>query len=135
MSRSEQKVADFEEVTAPTRSQDEAGLYPPPPGCQTGCRKQHHRSSFETTATYLQLIADTIPDKPILLLWDGATWHGGPAVAAFLEQNPRFTVIRFPPGSPDLNPQEHVWKLTREQVSHNHVQKSLHQLAMTLRLI
>ena len=83
----------------------------------------------ETTATYLQLIADTIPDKPILLLWDGATWHGGPAVAAFLEQNPRFTVMRFPPGSPDLNPQEHVWKLTREQVSHNHIQKSLQQLA------
>lgn len=83
----------------------------------------------ETTATYLQLLADTSPDKPLLLLWDGATWHGGPAVTAFLEQNPRFTIMRFPPGSPDLNPQEQVWKLTREQVSHNHLQTDFKQLA------
>jgi transposase len=82
----------------------------------------------ETTAIYLQMIAEAIPDKPILLLWDRATWHGGDAVRAFLKQNPRFEVMRFPPGSPDLNPQEHVWKLTREQVSHNHLQTQFNQL-------
>lgn len=82
----------------------------------------------ETTASYLQMIADAIPDKPILLLWDRATWHGGRAVREFLERHPRFEVMRFPPGSPDLNPQEHVWKLTREHSSHNHLQTQFKQL-------
>lgn len=74
----------------------------------------------EATVCYLQLIAKAFPDKPILLLWDRATWHRGQAVRDFLAQNPRFEVIYFPPGSPDLNPQEHVWKEAREHVSHNH---------------
>lgn len=76
----------------------------------------------ETTASYLQMIAEAIPDKPILLLWDRAPWHGGEAVRDFLQRHPRFELLCFPPGSPDLNPQEHVWKLTREHISHNHLQ-------------
>jgi hypothetical protein len=28
-----------------------------------------------------------------------------------------------PPGSPQLNPQEHVWALTRDAISHNHTRK------------
>lgn len=83
----------------------------------------------ETTVQYLNIIAAEYPEKPILILWDRATWHGGPFVKAFLEENPRIEVMKFPPGSPDLNPQEHVWKLTREKVSHNHLIPKLDQLA------
>jgi transposase len=32
----------------------------------------------------------------------------------------RLEVIFFPPACPDLNPQEHVWKMTRQAVSHHH---------------
>ena len=83
----------------------------------------------ETTAAYLAMIAETIPDKPVLLLWDRAPWHGGDAIRDFLKQHPRIEVMRLPPGSPDLNPQEQVWKLTREHISHNHIQKQFKQLA------
>lgn len=83
----------------------------------------------ETTVQYLNIIATEYPEKPILILWDRATWHGGPLVNAFLEANPRIEIMKFPPGSPDLNPQEHVWKLTREKVSHNHQIPKLNQLA------
>jgi len=31
--------------------------------------------------------------------------------------------MHFPPGSPQLNPQEHVWERTRDAVSHNHTRK------------
>ena len=82
-----------------------------------------------TTATYLAKIATAIPDKPILLLWDRAPWHRGEAVRDFLDANPRFEVLWFPPGAPDLNPQEQVWKQTREHISHNHVQPRLRDLA------
>jgi len=69
------------------------------------------------------------PDRPILLLWDRAPWHRGPAITAVLEANARLEIVWFPPGSPDLNPQEHVWKATREAVSHNHGHGKLVALA------
>jgi len=82
----------------------------------------------EVSALFLQRLLLTYPDRPILLLWDRATWHKGEAVRAMLEANPRLEVMWFPPGSPELNPQEHVWKAAREAVSHNHTQKKLPEL-------
>ena len=83
----------------------------------------------ETTARFLEMIAQAYLCQPILIIWDRAKWHGGSAVKEFLEANPRFEILKFPPGSPDLNPQEHVWKLTREKVSHNHNMAKLPELA------
>lgn len=81
------------------------------------------------TATYLEKIVAAIPEKPILLLWDRAPWHRGPAIRDFLSTNPRVELMWFPPGAPDLNPQEQVWKRTREHISHNHVQTQMQDLA------
>lgn len=74
----------------------------------------------ETTAVYLQHLALVYPDQPILLLWDRAPHHKGDAVKAFLNANPRIEVMWFPAGAPDTNPQEHVWKHTRQHVCHAH---------------
>ena len=105
-------------------------------GClnlQTGTEivMQAETMNSATTAVYLKMIADAIPDKPILLLWDRAPWHRGSAVRDFLEANPRFELLWLPPGAPDLNPQEQVWKQTREHISHNHRQTCLKHLADT----
>jgi transposase len=83
----------------------------------------------ETSALFLTKILVAYPDLPILLLWDRATWHRGPEIKAVLEANPRLEIMCFPAGAPDLNPQEHVWKLTRGAISHNHTCKKLDQLA------
>jgi transposase len=83
----------------------------------------------EASALFLQCLLLAYPGVPILLLWDRATWHKGEAVRALLEANPRLQIIWFPPGSPELNPQEHVWKATREAISHNHRFKKLPELA------
>jgi len=83
----------------------------------------------ETSALFLEKILLACPDDPILLLWDRAPWHRGPKIKAILEANPRLEIIYFPPGAPDLNPQEHVWKATRKVVSHNHAAKKLDKLA------
>lgn len=82
----------------------------------------------EVSALFLQSLLLAYPDRPILLLWDRATWHKGEAVRAILAANPRLEVMWFPPGSPELNPQEHVWKAAREAVSHNHTHKKLPEL-------
>jgi transposase len=83
----------------------------------------------DATAVHLQAILDAYPDQPILLLWDRAPWHRGPAVRQVLADNPRLEIIRFPTASPDLNPQEQVWKATRRAVSHNHSVPRLPELA------
>ena len=74
----------------------------------------------ETTAIFLSHLLFCYPDQPILLLWDRASWHKGEAVQRVLCENPRLQTLFFPPASPDLNPQEHVWSLARAAVSHNH---------------
>jgi transposase len=83
----------------------------------------------EATARHLNQVLTTYPDLSILLLWDKATWHGGPAVRAVLEANPRLEVMRLPTAAPELNPQEMVWKATRAAISHNHDERQLATLA------
>jgi transposase len=83
----------------------------------------------EVSALFLNRLLLTYPDHPILLLWDRATWHRGEAVRAILEANSRLEILWFPPGSPELNPQEHVWKAAREAVAHNHTRSKLPELA------
>lgn len=82
-----------------------------------------------TSVLFLQKLVAAYPDRPILLLWDRAPWHRGPAIRQFLAENPALEIFFFPPGSPDLNPQEHVWKDARRHVSHNHTIKKLDRLA------
>ncbi len=81
------------------------------------------------TAIHLQQILDAYSDKPILLFWDRAKWHGGAAVKQILADNPRRKVMKYPPAAPDLNPQEQVWKAARHHVSHNHDRSKLSELA------
>lgn len=40
-------------------------------------------------------------------------------------------MLYLPPACPDLNPQEHVWKLTREAVGHLHDYLHLSDLRQT----
>lgn len=73
-----------------------------------------------TTANHLESVLAAYPQKPLLLLWDRAKWHGGEAVKQVLATNPRLEVMKLPVAAPELNPQERVWKATRRAVSHNH---------------
>ncbi len=83
----------------------------------------------ETTALHIQQVLIANPDTPVLLLLDRATWHHGPAIDSLLAANPRLELMYFPTAAPDLNPQEHVWKAARDNVSHNHLVAKLGQLA------
>jgi transposase len=83
----------------------------------------------EVSVRHLEQILTAFPEHPIVLFWDRATWHKGKTVQQFLEAHPRLEVVYFPVGAPELNPQEHVWKATRQAVSHNHLLPKLPQLA------
>jgi transposase len=83
----------------------------------------------EVSAQYLEMILEKNPEVPIILFWDRAPWHRGKPIKKVLEEHPRLEIIFFPTASPDLNPQEHVWKVVRKQVSHNHLETRLPELA------
>jgi transposase len=46
-----------------------------------------------------------------------------------LADHPTLAIFFFPPASPDLNSQEHVWKDARTHISHHHTVKQLDRLA------
>jgi transposase len=83
----------------------------------------------EVSAQHLEMLLEANPDVPILLFWDRAPWHRGKPIDKVLEEHPRLQIIFFPTASPDLNPQEHVWKAVRKEVSHNHLEARLPILA------
>jgi len=79
----------------------------------------------EVSAQHLEMLLEANPDVPIILFWDRAPWHRGKPIDKVLEENPRLEILFFPTASPDLNPQEHVWKAVRKDVSHNHLEARL----------
>jgi len=83
----------------------------------------------EVSAQHLEMLLEANPNVPILLFWDRAPWHRGKPIDRVLEQHPRLEIIFFPTASPDLNPQEQVWKSVRKSVSHNHWEVRLPELA------
>ena len=54
---------------------------------------------------------------PILLAWDGAMWHKSKEVKQWLADNYGVVeLMNFPPYSPELNPQEKVWKALKKHL-------------------
>lgn len=90
---------------------------------------QTQQMNAQTTVEHLQTLLTAYPEQPILLLWDRAPWHRGPAIRKLIADNPRLTLVEFPVASPDLNPQEHVWRAARRRVCHNHTVRRLPDLA------
>lgn len=91
------------------------------------------RQNQKETVKFLKLIFRQIPGKRILLLWDNAPWHRGKILRKFLCSTNRLEIMTFPAYSPELNPEERVWKQTRKQVSHNHTDYNFERLARKFR--
>ena len=54
----------------------------------------------EATARYLEQILDAVPEVPILLLWDRASWHSGQAIRDVLAAQPKVGSDALSGGSP-----------------------------------
>ena len=76
-----------------------------------------HQTMYET-ANVLVKIRRCNPTQKILIIWYGAGWHRG-SVAQDALPTHHMDSIHVPAYSPELNPQEHVWKQGRSAVSHN----------------
>ena len=69
------------------------------------------------TVAYLQWCQTLYPDKKLVYLWDGASYHRGEEMQQFLAQENaglpeadwKITCLRFAPNAPEQNPVEDVW--------------------------
>jgi transposase len=56
--------------------------------------------------------------RPLLLVWDNVRWHKSKEVKQWLRNNPHvLELMNFPPYSPELNPQERVWKALKRYMT------------------
>jgi hypothetical protein len=87
------------------------------------------------TATFIPLqllqFLTTIPDKPIRLFWDRATWHRGAPIRQVLVDNPRLEIITFLVTSLEFIPQEPVDKFECHLTSTIHESSLLNRHAYT----
>lgn len=97
--------------------------------------RQLHLKAFpagnsEHTQAYLKWLQELYPDKKLLLLWDGASYHRDNSLKEFLDQvnagleeeDWRITVCRFAPNAPEQNPVEDIWLAGK-----NHLRKCFAQ--------
>lgn len=81
------------------------------------CDKFNYETIMESVNSFAENISE---DKKILIVLDNASWHKK-AVRLLRENNdyPRIEFIFLPPYSPELNPIERVWRVTRRERTHN----------------
>ena len=86
-----------------------------------------------STVEILTKVRAAYPTQKLVLIWDNAGWHRGSEVQKWIEQDNNTETIHFPPYTPDLNPQEHVWKAGRAAVTHNQHITNLNETAEQFR--
>lgn len=83
----------------------------------------------------LKLLLQEYPKKQVCIIWDNAPFHKGKLLRKALGGKlKRVHLINFPPYAPDHNPQEHVWKYVKDQVS-NYQFESFPELITTFQQI
>jgi transposase len=86
----------------------------------------------ETFGDFLDHLLQATHGK-IYLILDNAKWHKAKALKDFFIQNQdRLERIFLPPYSPELNPAERVWRITRRLVTHNRYFPSVDELKIAL---
>lgn len=71
------------------------------------------------TAGIIPELRKLYPDKRILIVWDQAGWHKGREAQNAIKLDGNMETLYFPTAAPEENPQEHVWKSGRSEITHN----------------
>ena len=85
-------------------------------------RREAGRFNGETFGEFLKLLraASAVPGRRVVVISDNAKYHRARVHLPWREQHvATFALDYLPPYSPELNPIERVWKLTRRLCLHN----------------
>ena len=99
---------------------------------QDGCLVTRQESVFDAQSfqSFLcQVVRHRRKGHKMILIADNARWHHAKLLAPWLDEHRHHFQLDFlPPYSPDLNPIERVWKLTRHACTHNRYFPTLQEL-------
>jgi transposase len=103
---------------------------------QDGCFVPRQANTFNATSFALflgQLLRHRRNGRKMLVIVDNARWHHARQLQPWLHDHRHALQLDFlPPYSPNLNPVERVWKLTRYQCTHNRYFPVLDDLIATV---
>ena len=92
------------------------------------------RFNFETSMESIRLfLREHKSDKKRLIILDNAPWHK--KAVRLMREDKSFKDVDFlflPPYSPELNPIERVWRITRKEKTHNRFFEKIDILKSTL---
>ena len=86
------------------------------------CRRETERFNGESFRDFLQLLKRSAcrSGRQVVMIVDNAKYHHSKIHADWrIDSEPQFALHFLPPYSPELNPIERVWKLTRRLCVHN----------------
>jgi transposase len=91
-------------------------------GAQRECEKLYYEfHTAQNSLTFMSFLAglfETLnPDKKYVLILDNAGWHKTQIVQKYIARQSNIKVEFIPPYSPELNPIETNWKVTRNRVT------------------
>ena len=98
-------------------------------------RRETGRFNGETFWEFLRYLREVTiqPGRRVILISDNAQYHRSSLHLAWRQQHqPQFALNFLPPYSPELNPIERVWKLTRRLCLHNRYFAFLDSVAETV---
>ena len=96
-----------------------------------GFRREPNPFNGETFLAFLRQLFDVsqVPGRRVVAIVDNAKFHHARLHKDWREEHAtRFTLDFLPPYSPELNPIERVWKLTRRLSTHNRYFSSLDEV-------
>lgn len=78
------------------------------------------RFNTESFLKFIQRMVTHNKHRKVFLVLDNAKYHHSKDVRAWLEDNQdKIELFFLPPYSPNLNAQEHVWRVTKRTTTHN----------------
>jgi transposase len=101
------------------------------------CQRQNGRFNGETYWEFLKNVRARAcrSGKRVVMIADNVRYHHARLHQAWRDaQSPQFELYFLPPYSPELNPIERVWKLTRRKCLHNEYFGDLENLMDTVEL-
>src|SRR5215217_7066129 len=87
----------------------------------------YRRANGEHTIEVLQRLRAEVPERTLIVLWDGAPYHRATAVRE-AARTLDITLMPLPGYSPDLMPVEALWRWLREDVTNHHCHASAEDL-------
>lgn len=96
--------------------------------------------NYETTIAGIRAFLDSFtlePGKRLYIIMDNAPWHKKAKRliredSQYADIRDRVELVSLPPYSPDYNPIEQVWRITRREKTHNKYWDSIEKLSQTL---